>query len=103
LRSSPRWPLILAGAHTAPRECRVEHAWEYSSGQFDGIDAATLLLTGSESPAPVKEATDRAAVAIPNARVQVLEGLGHFAHRTDPAMVVSIVREFCSSLPKSKR
>jgi pimeloyl-ACP methyl ester carboxylesterase len=94
LRFSPRWPLILAGADTAPRECRVEAAWEYVSGQFDGIDAPTLLLLGSESPAPIKEATGRAADAISNARIQVLEGHGHFAHRTDPAMVVSIIRDF---------
>lgn len=97
LRSSPRWPQILAGAHTAPRECRVEEAWEYAPGQFDGIDAPTLLLSGSESPASFKEATDRAADAISHARTHVLEGHGHFAHRTDPAMVVSIIRKFSSS------
>jgi pimeloyl-ACP methyl ester carboxylesterase len=61
LRSSPRWPHLLAGAHTAPRECRTEEAWEYGAGQFDGIGAPTLLLSGSESPASVKEATERAA------------------------------------------
>jgi len=66
-------------------------------GQFVGIDASTLLLSGGESPASVKEATDRAADAIPNARIHVLEGHGHFAHRADPAMVVSIIREFSSS------
>ena len=97
LRSSARWPQILAGADTAPRECRVEEAWEYVPGQFVGIDASTLLLSGGESPASVKEATDRAADAIPNARIHVLEGHGHFAHRADPAMVVSIIREFSSS------
>lgn len=97
MRSSPRWPHLLAGADTAPRECHVEEAWEYAPGQFDGIDAPTLLLSGSESPASVKEATDRAADAVPNARIHVLEGHGHFAHRTDPAMVVSIIQEFSSS------
>lgn len=97
LRSSQRWSQILAGAHTAPRECRVEEAWVYAPGQFDGIDAPTLLLSGSESPSSVIEATRRAAKAIPNARIHVLEGHAHFAHRTDPAMVVSIIRDFSSS------
>lgn len=97
LRSSPRWPQILAAAHTAVRECRVEQAWEYAKGQFDGVDAPTLLLSGSESPVSVKEATQRAADAISNAHIRVLEGHGHFAHRTDPAMVVAIIRDFLSS------
>lgn len=97
LRSSTRWPQILAGVHTAPRECRVEEAWEYVSGQFDEIDAPTLLLSGSESPASVREATHRAASAISSARICELEGQGHFAHRTEPAMVVSIIRDFLSA------
>ncbi len=97
LRSSPRWPHLLAGAHTAPRECRVEQAWVYEHGQFDGIDAPTLMLSGSQSPSPVIEATQRAAGAIPNARIHLLDGHGHFAHRTDPAMVVSIIQDFVSS------
>lgn len=96
LRSSPRWALILAGAHTAPRECRVEQTWKYAPGQFDGIEAPTLLLSGSESPPSVREATERAAAAIPNARIHSMEGHGHFAHRTDPRLVVGIIRDFSS-------
>lgn len=97
LRSSPRWAQLLAGAHTAPRECRVEEAWVYEPGQFDGLDAPTLLLSGSQSPSSVIEATQRAANAIPDSRIHVLEGHGHFAHRTDPALVVSIIQDFLSS------
>ncbi|MEX1249182.1 MAG: alpha/beta hydrolase, partial [Acidimicrobiia bacterium] len=96
LRSSPRWPLILAGAHTAPRECRVEQSWEYGPNQFAGIQAPTLLLSGSESPSSVTSATRRAAEAIADSRIHVLYGHGHFAHRTDPAMVVSLILEFVS-------
>lgn len=97
LRSSPRWPNLLAGAHTAPRECRVEQRWVYEPGQFDGVDAPTLLLSGSESTGDLVEATHHAAEAIPDARIHVLEGHGHFAHRADPSMVVSVIREFLSS------
>ena len=94
LKSSPRWPHLLAGAHTAPRECRVEEAWVYEPGQFNGINAPTLMLSGSESPSGVITATQRAADAIPAARIHKLEGHAHFAHRTDPGMVVSVIREF---------
>lgn len=96
LRSGPRWPNLIAGAHTGPRECRVEEGWVYEPGQFDGITAATLLLAGSESPDSLTQATQRAAASIPDARVHVLAGHGHFAHRTDPETVVSIIRDFVS-------
>jgi pimeloyl-ACP methyl ester carboxylesterase len=96
LRSGPRWPLILAGAHTAPRESRVEQSWEYLPGQFAGIQVPTLLLSGSESPDSVTSATRRAAGAIADSRIHVMEGHGHFAHRTSPEMVVSLIRDFIS-------
>ena len=59
-----------------------------------GIGAPTLLLAGSDSVPVVAEATRRAAAAIPGARVHVLDGHAHFAHKTDPAMVAAIVRSF---------
>jgi pimeloyl-ACP methyl ester carboxylesterase len=94
LRSSPLWPVRLAAAATVPRECRIEDTWEYRPGQFDGITAPTLLLAGSDSLPAIAEATDRAAAAIPGARVHVLEGHGHFAHKTDPEAVTALVRQF---------
>jgi pimeloyl-ACP methyl ester carboxylesterase len=94
LRASPRWPVLLAAGPTVPRECRAEHGWVYRPGQFDAIVAPTLLLTGSESPPPLQQATRRAAAAIPDPRVRVLEGHGHLAHKTDPAMVAAVIRRF---------
>jgi pimeloyl-ACP methyl ester carboxylesterase len=95
--SSPVWASRLATAPTVPRECRAEESWVYQPGQFDGITAPTLLLTGSETPAVLTQATNDAAAAIPGAQVRVLEGHGHVAHRTDPAMVATIVRQFMLS------
>jgi pimeloyl-ACP methyl ester carboxylesterase len=92
-RSSPVWPLRLAAAPTIPRECRVEESWEYTPGQFDAITAPTLLLSGSDSVPVMVEATKRAAAAIPNARVQVLDGHAHFAHRTDPQLMRKVVAD----------
>jgi pimeloyl-ACP methyl ester carboxylesterase len=97
LRSGPLWPVRLATAHTVPRECRVEDGWAYAPGQFDGITAPTLLLTGSDSVTEITRATIQAAAAIPNAQIRVLDGHGHFAHKTDPAMVDALIRDFISS------
>jgi pimeloyl-ACP methyl ester carboxylesterase len=94
LRAGPRWPNLIAGAHTAPRECRAEEASTSPSGVFDKIRAPTLLLSGSESTPELRAITERVAAAIPGARIHVLDGHGHFAHRTDPAMVVDLIRQF---------
>jgi pimeloyl-ACP methyl ester carboxylesterase len=96
LRSGPRWPTMLASAPTVPRECRAEDGWTYRPGAFDGVSAPTLLLAGAESHPALKEATGRALAAIPGARVEVLDGHAHLAHRTDPAMVAAVVRRFVS-------
>jgi pimeloyl-ACP methyl ester carboxylesterase len=96
LRSGPRWPTMLASAPTVPRECRAEDGWTYRPGAFDGLSAPTLLLTGTESHPVLRQATDRALAAIPGARVQVLEGHAHLAHRSDPAMVAAVIRGFVS-------
>jgi hypothetical protein len=55
------------------------------------------MLSGSESPPGIKQATTAARAAIPGAQVRVLVGHAHIAHRTDPAMVADIVREFVTA------
>ncbi len=99
LRAQPLWPTRLAAAHTVPRECRAEEGWTYRPGQFDAVEAPTLLLTGSDSVPLVVEATHRAAAAIGHARLHVLEGHGHFAHKTDPRMVTAVIGSFVASRP----
>lgn len=96
LRSGPRWPTMLASAPTVPRECRAEDGWTYRPGALDQVSAPTLLLAGAESHPVLKEATGRALAAIPGARVEVLDGHAHLAHRSDPAMVAAVVQEFVS-------
>jgi pimeloyl-ACP methyl ester carboxylesterase len=96
-RASPLWPARLAAAPTIPRECHVEQDWVYRPGQFDTVSAPTLLLAGSDSVPVVTEATTLAAAAIADAEVRVLEGHGHFAHRTDPDLVTKIVVDFATS------
>jgi pimeloyl-ACP methyl ester carboxylesterase len=93
-RASARWPTVVASAPTLPRECRVENDWRYQPGQFDGISAPTLMLTGSETDPELAECTRRAWAAIPKAEIQVLDGHGHFAYKTDPAMVAAIIHKF---------
>ena len=97
LEETPRWAVMLAAAPTLGRECRVEHTWSYAPGPFEAIAAPTLLLTGSDSDDTVRALAHRARAAIPGAQIRVLVGHGHFAHRTDPAMVAAIVRDWTSA------
>lgn len=98
-QAGPRWDSVAAVVSTLPRECRVEQTWEYQPGQFDAIGAPTLLLTGSESDPAIGELTRRAAAAIPDAQIHVLEGHGHFAFKTDPGMVAAVIRNWIESTP----
>lgn len=93
-RTSPLWPTRLAAAPTIPRECRAEQDWVYRPGQFDTITAPTLLLAGSHSVPVVTRATNMAAAAIPDARIHLLDGHAHFAHKTDPDLVAHIIERF---------
>lgn len=97
MRSGPQWSALLAAAPTVSRECRAEEGWVYRPGRFDGIAAPTLLPAGTESPSRLNEATHRAAGAIPDARIQMLEGHAHMAHKTDPAMVATVIGRFIRS------
>jgi pimeloyl-ACP methyl ester carboxylesterase len=93
-RANPLWPTRLAVAGTIPRECRVEEGWGLRPGQFDTVSVPTLMLTGSDSPPAIIEVTERLADLLPNARIVVLDGHGHFAHKTDPAMVTDLITGF---------
>jgi pimeloyl-ACP methyl ester carboxylesterase len=95
--ASPRWPNVVASAPTLPRECRVENDWVYQPGHLDAISAPTLLLTGSKTDPELAYCTQKAAAAIPDAHTRVLDGHGHFAYKTDPAMVAAIIRDFITT------
>ena len=96
-KAGPRWPNVVASAPTLPRECRVENDWVYRRGHLDAISAPTLLLTGSDTDPELTSCTQQAAAAIPNAQIRTLDGHGHFAYKTDPAMVAAIVRDFITT------
>ena len=57
------------------------------------LEVPTLVLAGARDPKFV-EAGTRLADAMANARLVVLEGLGHAAHLEDPVAVASAVRDF---------
>jgi len=94
MRAGPEWPGRIAVAHTMGRESRAEEGWVFRPGQFETITVPTMLLSGSESTAEIKQVTEAVAAQIPGSRIHVLQGHAHVAHRTHPALVAAIVRDF---------
>jgi pimeloyl-ACP methyl ester carboxylesterase len=94
MKATPEWAGRLAAAPTAAREARAEQGWVHRPRQFDLTAVPTLLLSGSTSPPDLKKATHDVLEALPHARIQVLAGHGHIAHRTDPPLVAAVIRSF---------
>lgn len=92
VRSSPTWLGRIATAPTIAREARIEDGWDWQPEEFAGIQAPTLVVTGSQSPADVARLARRTAAALPNARLHLLQGHGHFAHRLAPDVVADALR-----------
>jgi pimeloyl-ACP methyl ester carboxylesterase len=93
-RATPQWPDYLRAASTVLREARAEDGWAYRAGAFDAIRAPVLMLVGTETAPALMRAALRAVAAMPGAAVQVLDGHGHLACITHPALVASIVMRF---------
>jgi pimeloyl-ACP methyl ester carboxylesterase len=82
-------------AHTVPREVRaIKNAWPLDADTCAAIDTPTLLLTGSDSPAGDRHATDLVHVALPNSRIAVLDGQGHAAMWDAPELIARVLIDF---------
>ena len=95
MRAGPEWPGRIAVAHTMGRESRARGGLDLPPGSVQddhcADDAALRLLT---SAAEIKHATEAVAAEIPGSRIHLLQGHAHVAHRTHPALVAAIVRDF---------
>jgi pimeloyl-ACP methyl ester carboxylesterase len=97
LRGQPSWPARAAAAHTVIRELRAISDAAFDPEQAATITVPTLLLTGSESSD--LSTTDVAAMtaALPDARIEVIEGQRHVADVMAPEdfarRVVGFLRE----------
>lgn len=94
VRESPAWPARVATAPTVPREIRA-----FGDQAFDPLWAArirvpVLLLVGSESPDDIQADPEVVAAALPDARIEVLQGEAHIAQVTAPEVVARVVLRF---------
>ncbi len=79
LREQPGWQARVAAAQRITREVQAVSEAPFDPAQTAGIRVPTLLLTGSDSGDPARADVDTIAAALPDARIEVLEGQGHVA------------------------
>jgi pimeloyl-ACP methyl ester carboxylesterase len=76
------------------RELRAEHAVDLKDLMLDRVAAPTLLLVGSRSPTWARKSTDAYAATIPQMEVITMDGQGHGAAFSAPAMLASELEAF---------
>ena len=97
VRSTPAWDEMSYGAEKLPRELRTFGEYEFDPSRFEAVTTPTLLLVGEESDPTLRAGTEAVAEALPNSRIETIEGHGHGANLTAPDRftdeVLSFVRE----------
>lgn len=94
LRSSPSWAMHVATASLLPRELKARTEYRFDAGLLRSIRGPVLLVTGSESPAPLRAATQMVHGSLPGSTVVELDGQGHSAMSTAPALFARTLLEF---------
>ena len=96
MKAAPSWPARIAAAHTIPREF-ADGDYVLDPARLARITQPVLLLAGTESEPFLKRATEAVAEALPNSRVELMEGQGHVATTTAPDLVARLVVDFLNS------
>lgn len=94
LRSAPNWQARVDAVQTVLRELPAVAEYTFDASRFEGLTIPTLLLSGGESPTWAHDATDALNAALSNSRIAVLEGQGHAAMSTAPALFIDTVVSF---------
>lgn len=95
-RSAPDWQDLVDAAHVWPRSVQAIGEYEFDAARFTDMTTRTLLLSGSESPPFLRDATRAVHDALPNGRLVTLDGHGHEAMLTAPEHFIAEVLTFVS-------
>jgi pimeloyl-ACP methyl ester carboxylesterase len=78
-RLMPQWPYTIATVHTIPREIDAGGRYVFDPKRFSSLTLPILLLTGSESPALLKQTVEVVHKGLPTSRIVEMRGVGHAA------------------------
>jgi pimeloyl-ACP methyl ester carboxylesterase len=96
MQGTPAWEKRLAAAPTVPRELAAERALATADLGLERLGLACLLLVGTDSPDWARRSTEAFAAAIPGAEVRELDGHGHGAAVSGPALLAAELEAFLS-------
>lgn len=91
MRLAPMWRKLEAVAHTLPYDAAVMGDWLPPVARTPAVTAPTLVLGGAKSPAPLRQAVERTAAAVPGAARRFLEGQNH---NVAPQVLAPALTEF---------
>jgi pimeloyl-ACP methyl ester carboxylesterase len=94
MRSQPAWQARVAAAHTIPRELREVKAYGLDSERFGDLRVPTLVMSGGDSPAALRNAGEAVDEALPDSRIVVMPGQGHAAMDTGTDLFTTEVIRF---------
>ncbi len=96
LRSTPLWPPIVADGKASLGDLRAIARYDFDPERFRNLHVPVLLQVGTESPRDLY-ATDALAAALPDVRIEELEGQAHEGMTTAPEMYAEAVARFLLS------
>jgi pimeloyl-ACP methyl ester carboxylesterase len=101
VRAQPTWPARIASVHTISRELGAFFEHPFDPAEATAISVPVLILTGSDTPAELKDDPEAVAAALPDARLVIIEGQQHLADVLVPEVfaghTLGFLRERCWS------
>ena len=94
LALSPVWERRKQVSPTLPRELRAELGFRLDPAALARLSAPTLMLLGSKSPDWACRSTEAYSEVIPGAELRILEGCGHAATTSHPALLAAELERF---------
>jgi pimeloyl-ACP methyl ester carboxylesterase len=94
MRSQPTWQALVSAAQTIPRELRAGKAYRLDPERLGDLGVSTLLLSGGESPAALRKATEAVKETQSDSRIVVMAGQGHVAMDTGTNLFTTEVLRF---------
>jgi pimeloyl-ACP methyl ester carboxylesterase len=95
MKGRPSWPGLLASIETTIRQDRALSAYHFDPARMRGLQAPTLLLSGSETASPqLKLAINSLRQSLPHVDGVVFQGQQHNAMDTIPQQFAESVLRF---------
>jgi pimeloyl-ACP methyl ester carboxylesterase len=93
-RSFQNWPAVVDAVDTLIREYEYLIEYQFDENKFVDMTTPTLLLMGGDEPPPLIQATELIDRTLPNSRISVYEGHGHWVMNSWTDRFISEVLAF---------